>query len=147
MSNKIKKAEQATEQKTVEAEQETPVNYDLLLNRIAELEKELTAKQPQNLDDAIKYFQEKQRKINELATFELHFKELGEAVVKVQECVKTGDFTAKLFRLSVSVFRDYDREGDKLFSVTNPLILAECMNFILLKVSEKIDNLKREIEQ
>ena len=140
----IPEVNNTTEQ--AETEPQRPVNVDLLVNRIAELEKQLTAKQPQNLEDARKYFQEKQRKINELESFKTHYAVLNDAVVKVDEKVKSGDFEAKLFRLSLNNYNDY-REGDKLFSVTNPLIIAECMVHIMQQVAAKIDQLKREIEQ
>lgn len=161
MSNKRRQAEQAEEQIQVEASQapevtttteqaptpENPVNYDLLMLRIAELEKQLTQKQYKNLDDAILYFQQKQRKIAELEAFKNHQIELGGALDLINSKVKAGDFEAKLFRLSVSQYRDFDRDGQKVFSLTNPVILGECMEFIMLKIAEKVEILKGEIEQ
>jgi len=156
MNNKIKKADHAEEQKAVEAleapevtttEQEAPVNFNLLVDRISELEKQLSEKQHKSIDEAISFYREKQRKIAELESFKLNKKEIEEALNLVNEKVRARDFEAKVYRLSVSQYRDYDREGQKVFSLTNPLILAECMQFILVKIADRVDELQKEIEQ
>ncbi|MDA3943703.1 MAG: hypothetical protein PF694_09220 [Bacteroidetes bacterium] len=115
-----------------------------LLKRIAELENKV--QQPKDLQQAIDFYKEKQRKIKDLANFEFHQQELSEAFKVVQEKSEAGDFEAKNYRLMLSTFREYG-EGQKVFSVTNPVIIAACVSFILDKIDEKAADLRKEIAQ
>lgn len=116
-----------------------------LLQRIAELESKVK-QEPKDLQQAIEFYQDKQRKIKDLANFEHHQQELFEAFKVVQEKAEAGDFDAKNFRLTLSTFREYG-EGQKVFGVTNPVIIAACVSFILDKINEKAAQLRKEIAQ
>jgi hypothetical protein len=115
-----------------------------LLKRIAELESK--QQQPKDLNQAIEFYKQKQRKIADLSNFEQHREELTKTYKVVEEKASAGDFNAKNYRLSLHFFREYG-EGEKVFSVTNPLIIAACAEFILGKINEKAEQLRKEIAQ
>jgi len=113
--------------------------------RIQELETLLKEKQPQSIEQAIAFYKEKQRRINDLATFEEHGKILKEAAAKISEKVNAGELDAKVYTLKMNVYSDY-REGDKVFSLTNPVIIEACIVQMLEKINEKAAQLRKEIE-
>lgn len=145
MSTQSKKAAEATSKSAQSAKSATTAQTpEQLQKRIAELEKQLKQKQPQSVEDAIKFYQEKQRKINDLQTFEFHAETLKEAAEKLAHKVNAGEMDVKLYTLKMNVYNDY-REGEKVFSVTNPVILEACVLEMLNKVNEKAAQLRKEI--
>jgi hypothetical protein len=125
--------------------QPAAISPEQMQKRIMELEALLKEK-PKNLNEAIQFYQEKQRKINDLATFTEHGKTLIEALGKVSQKVNAGELDTKLYSLKMTVFNDY-REGEKVFSITNSLIIEACINIMLDKINEKAQQLRKEIEE
>lgn len=146
MSTQAKKAAEAT---TKGAQAATGANTapspEQLQKRITELETLLKQKQPRSIDDAIAFYQSKKRKIDDLSTFEEHGKILTDAAAKISVKVNAGELDAKVYTLKMTVFSDY-REGDKVFSLTNPIVIEACILEMLKKVNEKAAQLRKEIE-
>jgi len=135
----------STPQKNGTQPKPAAISPEQMQKRIMELEALLKEK-PKNLNEAIQFYQEKQRKINDLATFTEHGKTLIEALGKVSQKVNAGELDTKLYSLKMTVFNDY-REGEKVFSITNSLIIEACINIMLDKINEKAQQLRKEIEE
>jgi len=147
MSTQSKKAAEATTKGAQAATSANTVpNPEQLQKRIHELETLLKQKQPQSIDDAIAFYQAKKRKIDDLATFEQHSEILKQAAAKISEKVNAGELDAKVYTLKMTVFSDY-REGDKVFSLTNPVVIEACILEMLQKVKHSLGRrLKHEKE-
>ncbi len=115
-----------------------------LLKRVEQLEQLLNTQKPRSIEDAIAFYQEKQQKIADLAKFEFHQGELQEAAVKLKQKLDEKDLETQLFRLHLNHHREYS-EGQKVFSMTNSAIIADAVDFMLMKTALKIEQLKKEV--
>lgn len=115
-----------------------------LLKKIEELEKKLNG-QPQSLDEKIKFFELKKQRINHLNLFEAKRNELSESLEGVTPAAENEDFQKEEFQLQLKTFSKYG-DGNTLFKITNPLIIQQCMSFIISAIDKKIVELKMEIE-
>jgi len=150
-STGAKNAQKIETAKTPKAEDQKPViNLELLQKQNAELlrkVKELEAKsnQPENLEERIKFFEEKKRKIEHLNLFKVKNEQLKEALEAVKPIAENEDFTKKEYKLTLVNSTQYNR-GENLFEVTNPIIIENCLTYILKAIAQKIVKLESEIQ-
>lgn len=128
-------------------EEATPENLKVLelSAKVQDLEAKLKeATKPRDIEAAILYFEEKKRKINQLAAFEQVGQNLFEAKTEVENVNDPNDINVKLFKLSLTRHNEY-REGDKLLSVTNNPVILKAIDFLMQEVAKKVESLKADI--
>jgi len=139
----VKKAEQTP------ALVQTPKNekptYEELLTRLEELEK-VSIKKPQNIEEIINFYEEKKKKINHLEEFKMHLASLEAAHKLSKSDADKNDFENKKFALFFNEYRDYGN-GSSLFKITNAVIISDCLSFIIMKLTAKIQLLESEIQR
>lgn len=107
---------------------------------IAKLQAKLN-QEPQDLEERIRYYEEKQKKINQLNNYESTQNELMTHAEILGEASIDDDFDYK-YILSVAE-DEYSR--NTIFKMNNPILIGEVMRFILGKIAEKMEVLKAEI--
>jgi len=117
-----------------------------LQNKVSELEARLN-RQPKNLDEQIKYFQWKKSKIDDLNMFNYTRTTLTEAHQKTKQLANTNDFENSEFRITLTNGTTKYSEGTKLFSLSNPVIIQNCIAFIIDAINVKIMELEAEISE
>jgi hypothetical protein len=110
-----------------------------LQNKISELESRLTS--PKSLDEQIIYFQEKKQKIDDLHMFNYTRTTLTEAYEKTTKLANINDFENTEFRITLT------NGTTKLFSLSNPIIIQNCIAFIIDAINVKIMELEGEISE
>ena len=131
----------ATPVKTTESKKPS---YEDLLKRLEELEKQ-QSKKPNNIEEMIHFFEAKKQKINQLAIFKNHKQNLIEAKQSTAEAIKKQDFEGQTFRLSFETNSKYSPE--KLFNISNPEVVFDFAEFLIMKIEAKINLLEAEIKQ
>lgn len=116
-----------------------------LLQKIADLEKKLQSQESMNLDDKIRFYEIKKQRINDLTLFQDIRKLLTGSLGEVNPVVENEEFETKQYKLILTTHREYG-DGTKLFSISNPLIIQQCMNFIITAIEGKISDLEKEIQ-
>jgi len=142
----VKKQEQTqvpAVSKAAENGNEKP-SYEELLKRLEQLEKE-RLKKPANIEEVINYYEQKKRKISQLNEFKTHSGNLNEALTISKELNEKGDFDEPKHTL---VFSNYNRYGnsDPIFKISNPALISDCLNFVLMRLNAKIMQLEAEIQ-
>ncbi len=140
----IEAKDEPNKAESTEAKASDEPSREDLLKRVEQLEKLLNTQKPRSIEDAIAYYQAKQKKISDLATFEHIEGELKEAAEKLKQKLDEGDLDSQLFRLHLNHHREY-AEGQKVFNITNSAIIAEAVDFMLMKTALKIDQLRKEV--
>ena len=141
-SKGAKPAQNSNEQKKHEATMaELKKQNEALIKRLEALEKE---NKPKNLLDQIKFIEEKQSLIKKLKTLNLFKDELLKVSELVQPQAETNDFEKKEYTLKLSYYREYG-EGQEVFKITNPLVILKTAEFIISAISEKCEELKKQI--
>lgn len=121
----------------------TPEEKNKLLEaEIAALRAKLS-QEPQNLADKILYYEEKQKKINQLNGYEVTKKELEKHSEALELLKAEDDFECSGYVLSVGTKTSYN--DIPVFKMNNPTVIGDVINFVLGKISEKMDVLKAEI--
>jgi hypothetical protein len=115
-----------------------------LQSKVSELEARLN-RQPKNLDDQIRYFQEKKQKIDNLDMFSYTRTTLTEAQARTKKMSDSADFENEEFRITLTAGASRHNDGTKLFSISNPLIINESLVFIIEAIDRKIKELEKEI--
>ena len=138
-----KQAKTAVPAKNQQKSKETDLKAEneKLLKRIEQLEKQ----QPKNLMEQIQFIEEKNRKIRELRKFQGVKMKLNECIPDLSKDLENENFEEKRFSLFLTEFSEYSR-GEEIFKVSNPLIIKNCIDFIVKAIEEKEELLKKEIE-
>lgn len=116
---------------------------EILIKKVQQLE--ALKKEPENLEERIKFFEEKKHKIEHLNLFKHKNGQLKEALSVIKPITENEEFTKKEYKLTLEVLNQYGR-GENLFEVTNPLIIENCISYILHAIAQKIAKLENEIK-
>ena len=118
--------------------------------RIAELEQQVTAakKEPQNIEERIAYFKQKQQLTKRFEKFNsqiAHLQALTASVEDVNETAEDFTNTRDVFRLQViapHLYRD-----EEVLSITNKVLIIEILGVLIAKMKETADRLQAEIAE
>ena len=136
---------QATTAETVNTTaQEKPESVEELKTQVLELQKRLLAI-PQNLDDRIRYFNEKKELIRRLSILNANIEALEEHAQKLKEIAQTNDFETDEYSLSVEGGSGSYRKAT-VFLLKNPVIIGEVIGFMMDRIDAKRLELATQIE-
>lgn len=124
--------------------QEKPESVEELKTQVLELQKRLLAI-PQNLDDRIRYFNEKKELIRRLAILNANIVALEEHAQKLHEIAETNDFETEDYSLSVEGGTGSYRKAT-VFLLKNPVIIGEVIAFMMGRIDVKRLELAAQIE-
>jgi flagellar biosynthesis chaperone FliJ len=138
---------QAKESKTVSIQKAAPKSELDLVREELEMLKKQMEEGPKSLEDKIKFYQEKQVKINKLAKLDAYAEGLVRVGQEAQEESETDEFFSE--RYSVRVSRKpnkYDRDWTDVLTIQNPVLVVEILGYALERINQKREQLKNEIE-
>lgn len=121
---------------------ETTPKVEDLVKENEKLKKKLLA-MPEKLEDKITFFQRKQDLIKKYNRMEKNANVLIEHREKLSELSEEDGFTNEEYFLSVNCKANY-RDND-VFKFTNPVVIAELIDFVLKNMEAKRELLKVEI--
>jgi hypothetical protein len=124
--------------------QEKPESVEELKTQVLELKKRLLAI-PQNLDDRIRYFNEKKELIRRLAILNANIVALEEHAQKLHEIAETNDFETEDYSLTVEGGTGSYRKAT-VFLLKNPVIIGEVIAFMMGRIDVKRLELAAQIE-
>ncbi|WP_288370313.1 hypothetical protein [uncultured Algoriphagus sp.] len=111
---------------------------------------ELRAKvkaEPLSLEEKINYFQEKQRKISQLAKLDGFAEALVTIGQDAQEASEQDEFFSEKFAVRVSKrSNSYREDYDDVLKIQNPVLVVEVLGYALERINAKRNKLKTEIE-
>ena len=124
--------------------QENPESVEELKTQVLELKKRLSAI-PQNLDDRIKYFNEKKDLIRRLAILNANTEALEGHTQKLHEIAQINDFETDDYSLTVEGGTGSYRKAN-IFLLKNPVIIGEVIAFMMGRIDVKRLELAAQIE-
>lgn len=124
--------------------QEQPESVEELKTQVLELKKRLLAI-PQNLDDRIKYFNEKKDLIRRLAILNANTEALEGHTQKLHEIAVINDFETEDYSLTVEGGTGSYRKAN-IFLLKNPVIIGEVIAFMMGRIDVKRLELAAQIE-
>lgn len=138
----------AIEAAALQAENEQtqePENPELrrLRNEVELLRSQLN-RQPENLDDQIKFFKRKQELINRLGLLLSSIDRLEEHTEAVRKEAEEDIFSSENYALKLTAKKGYSSEED-IFKFRNSAIIAELLNFVHARMMEKKEGIEEEI--
>lgn len=119
--------------------------------KIKKLEEEIfklhakLSQEPKDFEEKIRYYQEKQEKIEQLAglvAYESKLKTHSETLKKLEE---EDDFKCDKYSLTFDYKENY--RSTPALAINNPVLIGEVIEFLLCKISEKKEALKLVIAQ
>lgn len=118
--------------------------------RIAELEKQVNAakKEPQNIEERIAYFKQKQQltaRFEKFNTQIAHLQALTAAVEDANETAEDFTNTRDVFRLQILAPNSY--RDEEVLSITNKVLIIEILRVLIAKMKETADKLQAEIAE
>lgn len=145
---KTKKADSVQPEENTQSENLTVVlpTVEELQTKVAELEARLN-RQPKSLEEQIKYFQWKKSKIDDLDMFAHTRSILSDAHAKTKQLSQVNDFENSEFRITLTNGATRHSDGNKIFSISNPVIIQNCVAFIIDAIDVKIMELEGEISE
>lgn len=146
MKTKKSDSAQPEEKNTVENLTVVQPTVEELQNKVLELEARLN-RQPKNLEEQIKYFQWKKQKIDDLDMFAHTRSILADAQEKTKQLSQVNDFENSEFRITLTNGANRHSDGNKIFSISNPVIIQNCIAFIIDAINVKIMELEAEISE
>ena len=116
--------------------------------RIVELEKQVTAakKEPQNIEERIAYYKQKQQLTTRFEKFNTQIAHLQTLIAAVEDANETAeDFTntRDIFRLQIFAPNSY--RDEEVLSITNRVLIIEILGVLIAKMKETADKLQAEI--
>jgi len=126
------------------AQEQKPESVEELKNQVEALKKRLSGI-PQNLDDRIKYFNEKKELIRRLAILNGNAEALEGHAQKLHEIAVTNDFENEDYILSVEGGTGGYRKAS-IFTLKNPVIISEVITFMMNRIDAKRLEIAAQIE-
>lgn len=118
---------------------------ETLKAQVEELKAQLKA-QPTNLEEKIKYFQEKQAKIKQLNLLDGFAQSLVEVGQQVQEEAEQDEFSTEKFAVRISKkANSYREEFEDILKIKNPVLVSEMLGYCLERINTKRDILRNAI--
>ena len=137
--------ETATVAETVNVSaKEQPESVEELKKKVKELQNRLSII-PQNLDEKIKYFNEKKELIRRLSVLNANIESLEGHMQKLHEIKETNDFENEDYTLTVEGGTGSYRKAT-IFLLKNPVIVAEVIAFMMGRIDVKRLELAAQIE-
>lgn len=124
--------------------QEKTQSVEELKAQVQELQKRLLSL-PQNLDDRIKYFNEKKELIRRLTILNTNIEALELHVTKLHEIVAINDFETEDYSLTVEGGSGSYRKTS-VFTLKNPVIISEVIGFMMGRIDVKRLEIAAQIE-
>lgn len=124
--------------------EEKPESVEELKTQVLELTKRLLAI-PQNLDERIRYFNEKKELIRRLSVLNANVESLEGHMQKLHEIKETNDFENEDYTLTVEGGTGSYRKAT-IFLLKNPVIVAEVIAFMMGRIDVKRLELAAQIE-
>jgi len=115
-----------------------------LKKKVKKLEKQLLS-MPQNLDDRIKYFNEKKELIRRLTILNANIEALEIHVTKLHEVAAISDFETEDYSLTVEGGTGSYRKAT-IFTLKNPVIISEVIAFMMGRIDVKRLEIAAQIE-
>lgn len=123
--------------------QEQPENVEQLKQQVEQLQKRLAAI-PQNLDDRIKYFNEKREMIRRLSILTANIEALDTHAAKLQELAAVNDFESEDYTLTIESGNRYSKTA--ALTLKNPLIIGDVIAYMMGRIDSKRLELAAQIE-
>ena len=136
---------------TTEAANETTTAQEQKTESLEELKSQVEALKgkllriPQNLDDRIKYFNEKKELIRRLTVLNGNAEALEGHTQKLHEIAQTNDFENEDYILSVEGGTGGYRKAS-IFTLKNPVIISEVITYMLNRIDVKRLEIAAQIE-
>ena len=124
--------------------QEQPESVEALKTQVLELQKRLLSL-PKNLDDRIKYFNEKKELIRRLTILNANIEALEIHVTKLHEIAQINDFDTEDYSLTVEGGSGSYRKAS-IFQLKNPVIISEVIGFMMGRIDVKRLEIAAQIE-
>lgn len=124
--------------------QEQPESVEELKTQVLELQKRLLSL-PKNLDDRIKYFNEKKELIRRLTILNANIEALEIHVTKLHEIAVINDFETEDYSLTVEGGSGSYRKAS-IFLLKNPVIISEVIAFMMGRIDVKRLEIAAQIE-
>ena len=124
--------------------QEHAQSVEELKMQVLELQKRLLSL-PQNLDDRIKYFNEKKELIRRLTILNANIEALEIHVTKLHEIAAINDFETEDYSLTVEGGSGSYRKAS-IFLLKNPVIISEVIAFMMGRIDVKRLEIAAQIE-
>lgn len=124
--------------------QQQPESVEELKTQVLELQKRLLSL-PQNLDDRIKYFNEKKELIRRLTILNANIEALESHVTKLHEIAEINDFETEDYSLTVEGGSGSYRKTS-VFTLKNPVIISEVIGFMMGRIDVKRLEIAAQIE-
>lgn len=125
------------------ATQEQPEKVEELKKQVEELTKRLAAI-PQNLDERIKYFNEKREMIRRLSVLTANIEALATHATKLQELAAVNDFESEDYVLTIESGNRYSKTA--ALTLKNPMIIGDVIAYMMGRIDAKRLELAAQIE-
>ena len=114
-----------------------------LQKRIEQLQNKLTSI-PQNLDERIEYFSNKQELIRKLSRLDANKENLTVHLDALSEIAAQNEFENEDYFLNIETGGSYNKKA--IFSLKNPVIIGEVISFVMGRIDVKRAELQKDIE-
>lgn len=125
---------------------ETPKSEVERLKKELETLKAQLAEKPMSLEDKIKFYQAKQDNILKLTRLDGFATSLITIGEEVQNSIGDNDFSSEKYSIAITK-KDYSHSNPlKVLEINNPVLVAEVLDFALVKINFKRTQLQTLIE-
>jgi len=139
----IVKADTTTETEARTQAEPQPPTVEELQKQVQELTTRLKTL-PQDLNSRIEYFNNKRALIMKLSKVEANAESLKNHLDQIAQIAAVNDFETEDYSLSIEGGGKYSKK--QVFSLQNPVLIGDVLNFLLARIEAKAEELKREIE-
>jgi uncharacterized protein YoxC len=139
----IVKADTTAETNATTQAEPQPPTVEELQKQVQELTTRLKTL-PQDLNSRIEYFNNKRELIRKLSKVETNAESLKTHLDQIAQIAAANDFETEEYILSIEGGSKYSKK--QVFSLQNPVLIGDVLNYLLVKIEAKAEELKREIE-
>lgn len=132
----------ANEVKTSQAVKAQEPTSEELKQQIEQLQKKLSAI-PQDLEKRIEYFNQKKELIRRLSKLDGDRESLSTHLDKLSEIAAANEFENEEYYMNIET-GGYNKKA--IYTLKNPLLIAELISFIIGRIDSKREDLKKAIE-
>lgn len=108
------------------------------LNNILSLKKE-----PDNIEDKIKYFEKKKDLIVKREKMDIYINNLNSVYETICKEAQEDIFSSEIFNINITKKTNY--RDDDIIKISNPVLIAELIEFLISKSEAKRKNIELEI--
>jgi ribosomal protein S8 len=107
--------------------------------------KKMLAKEPKTLQEKIYFFQQKEQFIKQLDVLQKKRDQFLTVQDDLNSEIEEDEFLTNTFAIALTYKKGYNNE-ESLFKVQNPVLVGELLQFVLGKMSSKIEEIEISIE-